>query len=267
MKMKKYEYEKFDFVLGDDYSFMIALHERIIARQLIEYEEEKKKQEKKMVMRKVYKKREMEKRKLAKLKAKMNEKEENKIFNPRLLSQETQEKIKEIMIKELTQKVTEEVKRIESGYVLKIHEELLQERIKRDAEFSDDIVRHKVYHKSTAHKYCCECGIEIDGDVRHQRCLKCYRKMRSGKIIYSNPIKRIVTNTDGIGTDTDTNPDKNISQEDIRKINLDILDGLNENQKAIIKWYVNKGFNPMGFSVYINDDEIYYMGKNIKEII
>ena len=261
MKMKKMkpidEYEKLDFVLGEDYGFMIALHERIIAKRLIQYEEENIKLNKKRLMRGVYKKRAREKRKLAKLKAKMIKHSEDSENISKLLSPETQDKIKEIMIKELTQKVIDEVKRIEGCYVLKIHEELLQKRIERDTEFSEDVVRHRVYH-STAQKqkYCCECGIVINKDVRQHRCLKCYRKMRSGKIIYSNPIKRILTDTDGTGT-----------EEVIRKIPIDILDGLTEYQTAIIKWYVKKGFNPMGFSVYVNDDEIYYMGKNIKEIV
>lgn len=56
-------------------------------------------------------------------------------------------------------------------------------------------------------------------------------------------------------------PMENEKQE---MIVIDILEGLKEHQKIIIKHLVNeKGYNPMGFSVLVDDDRIFYMGKEL----
>ena len=44
---------------------------------------------------------------------------------------------------------------------------------------------------------------------------------------------------------------------------LDILKGLTDFQKTFIKGLVEKGLHPLGFTVYTDSNEIYYMGEKI----
>lgn len=254
MKLKnEYEDEKLDFVLGDDYSFLIALHERIIAKQLLQYEQDQLRLEHIRKQRGIYKRRAREKRKALKLKNKNKTEwrdkfKEQSIIN-RILSKDTQERIKELMIKEITNQVIEDIKKTENCEVLKLHEFLIQEKLRQDEKFRpSEVVRHKIYRHRHRQKFCCECGIEVEGNVRKEKCLKCYRKM-SGVKSYVNPVKILST-----GTDT---------EKVIRQIKINLLEGLTGNQVAVIKWFVKKGYHPLGFSVYKNEDEIYYMGENI----
>ena len=49
-----------------------------------------------------------------------------------------------------------------------------------------------------------------------------------------------------------------------RTIPIDILEGLNEGQKAIVKYLVEKkNYSPMGFTIYTDTNEIYYFGREV----
>lgn len=46
---------------------------------------------------------------------------------------------------------------------------------------------------------------------------------------------------------------------------FDILEGLTDDQKEVIKFLVEKqGYNPMGFDVLVEENRIFYFGKEVK---
>lgn len=55
-----------------------------------------------------------------------------------------------------------------------------------------------------------------------------------------------------------------IAQEKkVRKIKIDLLEGLTNSQKTIVKCLARKGYSPMGFVVDVPNDRIFYMGRQI----
>ena len=50
----------------------------------------------------------------------------------------------------------------------------------------------------------------------------------------------------------------------VKTSKIDILEGLTDKQKEVIKAFVYLGYHPLGFSVDVKNDAIWYMGKRLK---
>lgn len=144
---------------------------------------------------------------------------------------------------------------------------IIKQELSKSNDERPDILRHLCSYidyqeelsekgRTLAGKDCSVCRKKTLFLIKN-RCHACYQKLKRRE---NNVKPEVLVSFDTIRKDIIV--DKHVT----RTITINLLEGLTEEQIGVIKYYVSKGCHPLGFTVYLDTNEIYYFGQPLTQL-